>query len=83
MILGIPWWLSRLRIWHCHYYGAGSIPSLGTFTRQKKKNAMILHVDLHLLLQPCFLPPVNHKTVSRSSFVVLQVKDLALSLQQL
>ena len=20
---GVPWWLSRLRIWHCHCYGLG------------------------------------------------------------
>ena len=20
---GAPWWLSGLKIWHCHYYGSG------------------------------------------------------------
>ena len=29
--LGIPWWLSGLRIQCCHCYGIGSIPGLGTF----------------------------------------------------
>ena len=36
--VGVPVWLSRLRIWHCHYSGLGhyidmgSIPGLGTST---------------------------------------------------
>ena len=36
--IGVPWWLSALRIWHCHCCGsgyscgAGSIPGPGTFT---------------------------------------------------
>ena len=25
----VPWWPSRLRICHCHCYGAASIPGLG------------------------------------------------------
>ena len=37
-IWGVPWWLSRFRICHCHCCGSGhccgvgSIPDLGTFT---------------------------------------------------
>ena len=37
-VVGVPVWLSRLRIWHCHYSGLGhyidmgSIPGLGTST---------------------------------------------------
>ena len=27
---GVSWWLSGLRIWHCHCYGTDSIPGLGT-----------------------------------------------------
>ena len=27
---GVPLWLSRLRIWHCHCCDTGSIPGLGT-----------------------------------------------------
>ena len=27
---GVPWWLSELRIPHCHCHGAGSIPDLRT-----------------------------------------------------
>ena len=38
---GVPWWLSRLRIWHCHCCGLGSIPGPGTSAcwgnSQKKK----------------------------------------------
>ena len=37
----VPWWLSKLRVWHCHYGGTGSIPSLGTSTSHgcsQKKN---------------------------------------------
>ena len=36
--IGVPWWLSRLRIWHCHCCGSGCccgvglIPDLGTFS---------------------------------------------------
>ena len=29
---GVPWWPSRLRIWHCHYSRVGSIPGPGTST---------------------------------------------------
>ena len=35
--IGVPWWLSRLRTWHCHCSGSGyccgvdSIPSQGTY----------------------------------------------------
>ena len=37
-----PWWLSRLRIWHCHCYGTSLISGLGTSayhrrTKKKKK----------------------------------------------
>ena len=28
--VGIPWWLSGLRIWHCRCHGKGSIPGPGT-----------------------------------------------------
>ena len=45
--IGVPWWLSRLRIWHCHCYGSGcccgtgSIPDPGSLVflghSQKKK----------------------------------------------
>ena len=51
---GVPLWLSRLRIWHCHYFGSdyhcgvASVPGLGTsashrcgpkkFKKKKKKN---------------------------------------------
>ena len=38
--VGVPWWHSRLRIWHCHCCGSGSIFGLGTSTgkdRKKKK----------------------------------------------
>ena len=28
---GVPWWLSRLRIQHCHCCGMGLIPGSGTF----------------------------------------------------
>ena len=28
--LGVPWWPSGLRVWHCHLCGAGSIAGLGT-----------------------------------------------------
>ena len=45
-IFGVPWWLNRLRMGHCHCHGsdyyceAGLIPSLGTSSchghRQKK-----------------------------------------------
>ena len=39
---GIPWWLSRLRIWHCYFCGAGSVPGAGTSTccgcHQKTEN---------------------------------------------
>ena len=28
--VGVPWWLSRWRIWHCHCCIAGLIPGLGT-----------------------------------------------------
>ena len=28
---GVSWWLSRLRIQHCHCCGTGSIPCLGNF----------------------------------------------------
>ena len=27
---GVPWWVSRLRIQHCHCCGMGSVPGLGT-----------------------------------------------------
>ena len=30
--LGVPWWLSRLRLQHCYRHGEDSIPSLGTST---------------------------------------------------
>ena len=35
-IIGVPWWLNRLKIWHCHCHGLGcccgigSVPSSGT-----------------------------------------------------
>ena len=48
-------WSSGLRIWHCHCYGMGSIPGLGTFTycgysRKKKKKARAdqIHVGASL-----------------------------------
>ena len=28
--VGISWWLNRLRIQHCHYYGMGLSPGSGT-----------------------------------------------------
>ena len=38
---GVPWWLSRLRTWHCHCCGGGLISGLGTCAchgcGQKKK----------------------------------------------
>ena len=45
---GVPWWLGKLKIWHCHCCGwgcccgTGSIPGLGTATchrcsRQQQK----------------------------------------------
>ena len=30
--LKFPWWLSRLRNWHCHVSGSGSVPNPGTST---------------------------------------------------
>ena len=42
---GVPWWLSGLRIWHCHCCGAALIPGSGTshvvgaFTPPQKKSA--------------------------------------------
>ena len=51
-VLGVSWWHSGLRIWHCHCYclgccfGVGSIPSLGTsaccgHSSREKKNVLI------------------------------------------
>ena len=40
---GVPWWLSALRIWHCHCYGSGhycgsgSIPGPGICHRHSEK----------------------------------------------
>ena len=34
--LGVPWWLSRLRIRCCHCCGIGSIPSQGTSVLGKR-----------------------------------------------
>ena len=45
VIKGVPWWLSGLRIRHCHCCGMGLIPGLGTFTghgHSKKKIAKLL-----------------------------------------
>ena len=28
-LLGVPWWLRRLSIWHCHYCGMGLFPDPG------------------------------------------------------
>ena len=49
LMLGVPWWLGRLRIQHCHCsssghsHGMGSIPGPGTSVccsaTKKKKNA--------------------------------------------
>ena len=42
--VGVPWWLSGLRIWHCHCYssggycGTGSIFGLGTLGQKEKAN---------------------------------------------
>lgn len=40
MTLGVPWWLSGFRLWHCHGLGnccgVGLIPGLGIFTWCKR-----------------------------------------------
>ena len=42
VVKGASWWLSRLRIWHCHCCGSGPIPGPGTFAccrhGQKKRS---------------------------------------------
>ena len=46
--MGVPWWLSKLRIWHCHCCGTGLIPgqelthALGT-TKNKETTEHVLH----------------------------------------
>ena len=60
--LSVPWWLSGLRIWHCHCYGsscccgAGSIPGQGIYAYQghtakkkkKKKKATLKEKLRHI-----------------------------------
>lgn len=36
-LVGVPLWLSRLKVWRCHCRGVGSIPGLETWPCQKKK----------------------------------------------
>ena len=60
MNLGVPWWLSRLRIQHCHYCGSGYccggglIPGLGTSAccrhDQKEKNLKFYLVGFLLVV---------------------------------
>ena len=46
---GVPWWLSGLRIWHCHCCGSGSIPGQGTSSclrcgkKKEKRKRNLIH----------------------------------------
>jgi len=50
--VGVPWWLIKLRTWHCcccgsgYFCGAGSIPGLGTCAQKKK-----LKIELPYVIQ--------------------------------
>ena len=71
---GVPWWLSRLRIWCCRCYRAGLIPGPGMFIccrySQKKKGLMrphsvtclcLRHSALSAAQKPlCRSEPQNH-----------------------
>ena len=53
-IIGVPWWLSGLRIWHYHCYGMGSVPGprelLHAKHGQKKKEKKFLFLLVRKIL---------------------------------
>ena len=66
---GAPWWLSGLRIQHCHCCGTGSIPGLGNLQirgKKKKKAAPLIRFPSFLqgLLHFRCSFPLNAKCLS-------------------
>ena len=69
--MGVPWWLSVLRIWHCHCSGLGSVPGLGTSTchrhnqkrKEKKETTLYIRQKGHLLLR------FGYKSIQRAGDV--------------
>ena len=43
ILLGVPWWPRRLRTWHCHLCGTGSVPGPGA-TKEKREERPTLAV---------------------------------------
>ena len=58
--LGVPLWCSRLRIWHCHRSGLGSVPGPGTSTccrcgQEKEKKKCYQHSSQTPIFKIIFL----------------------------
>ena len=61
MCPGVPWWLSRLGIQHCHFYDTGLIPGLGTsaWCRCSQKK-LCVHIMLYEKFKIWLNKTLNH-----------------------
>ena len=68
---GVPWWLIRLRIRHCHCYGTGLLPSPGISTCHRHGPQKRYYIIIDYILHTRHFIPLSHLFVTRSHLISL------------